>query len=284
MNLQVQLPGSSFEPAVEPLDVGERVVQFGNGLVGVVTPVRKGIKPRVGMLLLNAGITRHVGPFRAHVDLARKLAAQGFPVLRFDQSGLGDSALPGQATNDRRKREIDAAMRLLAEQTGVYRFVLCGLCSGADDAFHVAAADPRVAGAILIDGLAYPTVGFWLRHALPRVLQPAKLWRYLRSRGSGGPSLADFRDFPSRPDAVRMMSAMVARDTRLLFVFTGGAYPYFNHRAQLGACLGAAARAPQVSLEFWREYDHTFYLRKHRRVLFDRIDGWMRSQFAQAGQ
>ncbi|HEY5803129.1 MAG TPA: alpha/beta hydrolase [Lysobacter sp.] len=280
MNLQVQFPGD----VVEPADAGESVVRFGNGLVGVISHARKGAKPRVGMVLLNAGITRHVGPFRAHVELARRLSAQGVPVLRFDQSGLGDSALPGQATSDRRNREIDAAMRVLAEHTGVYRFVLCGLCSGADDAFHVAAADPRVAGAILIDGLAYPTLGFWLRHALPRLLQPRKLWRYLRSRGSGAPSLADFRDFPSRADAVKMMSTMVARDTRLLFVFTGGAYPYFNHRAQLATCLGSAARAPQVSLQFWREYDHTFYLRKHRRVLFDCIAGWMQAQFAQAGK
>ncbi|MGO4220702.1 alpha/beta hydrolase [Lysobacter sp. TAF61] len=280
MNLQVKITGDN----VEPLDTGERVVQFGNGLVGVISHVGKAVKPRVGVLLLNAGITRHVGPFRGHVELARRLAAQGIPVLRFDQSGLGDSALPGQATSDRRRREVDAAMRVLAENTGVYRFVLCGLCSGADDAFHVAAADPRVAGTILIDGLAYPTVGFWLRHVLPRLLHPGKVLRYLRSRGSGAPSLADYRDFPSRPDAVRMLSTMVARDARLLFVFTGGAYPYFNHRAQLAACLGSAAASTQVSLEFWREYDHTFYLRKHRRVLIERIAGWMQSQFGPAGQ
>ena len=280
MNLQVQYP-----PAADDTQAPrESALRFGDGLVGVLTHARGDRPAPVGVLLLNAGITRHVGPFRAHVDLARQLAGQGIPVLRFDQSGLGDSALPTQATSDRRNREVDAAMRVLAQHTGVERFVLFGLCSGADDAFHVAAADRRVAGAILLDGLAYPTLGFWLRHAAPRLLDPRKLWRYLGSRRKAGPSLADFRDFPSRPDAVRMLADMVARDTRLLFVFTGGAYLYFNHRAQLAACLGRAANAPQVALEFWREYDHTFYLRKHRRVLIDRICGWMQSQFGPTGQ
>lgn len=260
----------------------ETAHRFGDGLAGVITRPQQA-PSNVGVLLLNAGLTRHTGPFRVHVDLARALAAQGFPVLRFDQSGLGDSALPGKASGERRHRETDAAMRLLAQETGVERFVLCGLCSGADDAFHVGAADPRVAGAILLDGVAYPTAGFWLRHAVPRLLNFGKVLRFLMSRRNGGPSLADFRDWPERGDARRMLADMVQRDTRLLFVFTGGAYHYFNHRAQLAASLGRAANSPQVKLEFWREYDHTFFLRKHRRVLLTRIVAWMQSEFDGAG-
>jgi len=238
-----------------------------------------GAASTTGVLLLNAGLTRHTGPFRMHVELARVLAAQGFAVLRFDQSGLGDSALPGKAAGERRQRETDAAMRLLAQETGVERFVLAGLCSGADDAFHVGAVDARVAGAILLDGIAYPTPGFWLRHLLPRLFDVGKVLRFLMSRRNPGPSLSDFRDWPDRAQARRMLADMVARDTRLLFVFTGGAYHYFNHRAQLPACLGRAAEAKQVSLEFWREYDHTFFLRKHRNMLFKRIVAWMHDEF-----
>ena len=260
----------------------ETAHRFGDGLVGVITRP-DGVASKIGVLLLNAGLTRHTGPFRAHVDIARMLAAQGFAVLRFDQSGLGDSELPGKASGERRHRETDAAMRLLAQEAGAERFVLCGLCSGADDAFHVGAVDPRVAGAILLDGVAYPTPGFWVRHALPRLLDFGKVLRFLMSRRNPRPSLSDFRDWPARAQAQRMLADMVARDTRLLFVFTGGAYHYFNHRAQLPASLGRAAQEKQVSLEFWREYDHTFYLRKHRRVLLARIAAWMREQFGDAG-
>lgn len=286
MNLQLDDPRELTDahqrlPAMRKASSSESAHSFGDGLVGVIT--RPHAAPsRVGVLLLNAGITRHVGAFRAHVDLARTLAQQGFAVLRFDQSGLGDSALPVHADGDRRQRDIDAAMRLLSRETGVERFVLCGLCSGADDAFHVGARDERVAGAILLDGVAYPTPGFWLRHALPRLLKFGKVLRYLMSRRNPGPSLSDFRDWPSRAQAQGMLTTMVERGTRLLFVFTGGAYHYFNHRAQLVASLGSAAASPRVSLEFWREYDHTFYLRKHRRVLIARIAAWMREEFAGA--
>jgi len=265
-------------PAPSHVEYDETAHAFGEGLVGVITrPV--GDASKTGVLLLNAGLTRHTGPFRMHVELARLLAAQGFAVLRFDQSGLGDSALPGKAAGERRQRETDAAMRLLAQETGVERFVLAGLCSGADDAFHVGAVDPRVAGAILLDGIAYPTPGFWVRHALPRLFDVGKVLRFLMSRRNPAPSLSDFRDWPERALARRMLADMVARDMRLLFVFTGGAYHYFNHRAQLPACLGRAAEAEQVSLEFWREYDHTFFLRKHRGMLFKRIVAWMNAEF-----
>lgn len=281
MNLQIDNSRALTEVSVgqEATVLPETAHRFGDGLVGVVTHPPEGARSKVAVLLLNAGLTRHPGPFRLHVDLARTLAARGFPVLRFDQSGVGDSDVPVRSGNDRRQHEVEAAMRLLAEQTGAMRFVLCGLCSGADDAFHVAATNPRVTGAILLDGVAYPTPGFWLRHAVPRLLNFGKVLRYLASRRNPGPSLADFRDWPEKTEARRMLSDIVERGTRLLFVFTGGAYHYFNHRDQLAASLGRAARAPQVALEFWREYDHTFYLRKHRRVLIARVEAWMRSEF-----
>ncbi len=284
MNLQIDNPQQLIEAQRtnvrgDALARPESAHRFGDGLVGVVTHPDDARASKVGVLLLNAGLTRHTGPFRMHVDLARALGRAGFPVLRFDQSGLGDSSPPAKPNGERRHREIDAAMRLLAQQTGAERFVLCGLCSGADDAFHISAADPKVAGAILLDGVAYPTLGFWLRHALPRLLDFGKVLRYLVARREGGPTLADFRDFPSRAQAARMLADMVERDARVLFVFTGGAYHYFNHRAQLPACLGRAATAPQVKLDFWREYDHTFFLRKHRRVLVSRVLAWMRAEF-----
>lgn len=290
MNLQIQTSPAWGEArrvdAADALGAGayaESTHSFGHGLVGVITrPAAPTSAPAV--LLLNAGLTRHTGPFRMHVALARTLAEAGYAVLRFDQSGLGDSDAPAGGDGERRHREIDAAMRLMGEQCGTRRFVLFGLCSGADDAFHVAAADPRVAGAVLLDGLAYPTVGFWLRHALPRLLKFGKVLRLLMSRRPAGPSLADFRDFPSRREAQRMLAGLVERDARMLFVFTGGAYGYFNHRAQLPASLGRAADASQVALEFWREYDHTFYLPKHRRVLVSCVLRWMKEQFPHAGR
>jgi pimeloyl-ACP methyl ester carboxylesterase len=268
-------------------DLGESVHRFGPGLVGVLHRPRSDAEQgsrRTAVILFNAGLVHRVGPYREYVDLARALASAGFAVLRFDQSGLGDSAFSTQATIDRRQREARAAMTLIGAETGALRFVLSGLCSGADDAFRLAANDHRVVGCILLDGLAYRTSGFWWRHVVPRLFSPRRWWSVLQRIGSGGmksdvPGLLDYRDFPEQTDARRQLGELVARDTRLLFVFTGGSYYYFNHRGQLAACLGPAARAPQVTLELWRDSDHTFYQRGHRERLMNTTVTWMQTQF-----
>jgi pimeloyl-ACP methyl ester carboxylesterase len=194
--------------------------------------------------------------------------------LRFDQSGLGDSPIATSASANRRHAELSAAIELLAGQTGARRFVIGGICSAADNAFRLAALDPRVHGLLLLDGLAYRTPGYWWRYLLPRVFHPGKVWRWWRQRGAQT-DMANFRDFPTRQEAVAQMNDMVARDIRLLFVFTGGAYRYFNHAGQLSAGLGAAARSRQVSLAFWPDCDHTFYLRRDRARLQDLVAAWL---------
>jgi hypothetical protein len=88
------------------------------------------------------------------VTLARELARRGLWALRLDFSGLGDSpprrdALPFAEAS---RREVMAAMDHLERTHGVRRFVPAGLCSGGDAALRVAASDPRVAGAVVVNG------------------------------------------------------------------------------------------------------------------------------------
>lgn len=262
--------------------LGESAHRFGTGLIGVLSRPRGGAPStaaRTAVILLNAGLVHRAGPFRGYVQLARALNASGFAVLRFDQSGLGDSPVSPLASAERRLGEVQAAMALLQAETGAEQFVLGGICSGADDAFHLAVGDERVVGTVLLDGLAHRTAGFWLRHLWPRLLDSRRLWTALRNRSAHQPGLDDYRDFPPRALAARQMAQLVARDVRMLFIYTGGAYRYFNHRGQLAACLGKAARAPQVSLQHWRDCDHTFYLRQDRLRMQQAVTAWMQAQF-----
>ena len=105
-------------------------------------------------IFLNAGVTHRVGPNRLYARLARELAGDGFVALRFDFSGLGDSAV---RTDDLPARksvvfETREAMDCLAKTQGIEQFVLIGICSGATASLMVAREDPRVTGAILING------------------------------------------------------------------------------------------------------------------------------------
>lgn len=262
--------------------LGESVHCFGAGLVGVLHRPRTdahACRGKPAVILFNAGLASRVGPYRIYVQLARALAVAGYTVLRFDQSGLGDSPVASAAPGDRRLREARAAMTLIGAETGIMRFVLGGLCSGADDAFRIAGEDKRVVGAILLDGLGYTTRGFWIRHALPRLVDPRRWPSIMKKLGSSGPGLLDYRDFPGRDEAGRQLTELVRRDVRLLCIYTSGSYYYFNHVGQFAAALGPAGRAPQVKVELWRECDHTFYVRADRERLSRGVLDWIQAAF-----
>jgi dienelactone hydrolase len=109
------------------------------------------------LVLLSAGAIRRSGPNRMWVEAARRWAARGVPALRLDVGGIGDAA--GQDARDADVSlyvpaytdQVREALDRLAERGLPPRFVLAGLCSGAYWALHVALADERVAGAILLN-------------------------------------------------------------------------------------------------------------------------------------
>ena len=73
----------------------ETPIQMGKSgaLFGILT--RASASREIGVLILNAGLLHHVGPFRLHVLLARLLGERGFTTLRMDQSGKGARPRPG---------------------------------------------------------------------------------------------------------------------------------------------------------------------------------------------
>ena len=271
---------SCAEPeAVKQAGRPETAHLFGQDLIGILHSGIGKTNGKTAVILLNAGMVHRIGPHRGSVELARAVAGAGFPVFRYDQSGLGDSPVSKQVSSERRHQELMAAMELVSAHTGATCFVVGGICSAADDAFHLASIEPRVHGLLLLDGLAYRTPGYWLRHLPSRVFNPAKLLNWWRSRNQGQPGMENFRDWPSRQEARARLAELVARDAKLLFVFTGGAYRYFNHAGQLPAALGPACLAEQVSTHYWPECDHTFYLKRDRVRLQEQVVSWLQQAF-----
>jgi len=251
-------------PTPEQIRIVEKVVCFGRGgqLHGVLSSPPDGARAadRTGVLLLNAGLVPRVGPHRMYVRLARALAQAGRPVLRFDFSGVGDS----EARRDTVRFEQGAVeetrlgMDLLAEREGCTRFATLGLCSGAEIAFKAACADERVVGAAMINapryleepapelvarlervqaaryywGVALFKPKNWLRVLGGRAQFGAMLsalGQKLRgmSGGSGGTERADDPD-------VAAFDALLARDVRLLLVFSEGDWGWDYLAAILG--------------------------------------------------
>lgn len=263
----------------------EQAFRFGAArhLVGIVglPPV---IEHGVGVILLNAGMVYRVGPFRLHVDLSRRLNALGYPTLRFDLSTVGDSGASGKllARPEQVVADVSDAMELLRQQSGCQRFVLFGLCSGAQNAHSAAHADPRVAGAFFLDGYGHRTLGQRLRHYLPRLLK-AGVWRQWLARRHAPAARAPEPAFvvePLPPSIVRRQLAdMLERGLKLDFVYSGGVSRYFNHVRQFRECFGRLADHPGVSVSYFQETDHTYVLSGDRQMLLDHVAQWMARHF-----
>jgi hypothetical protein len=107
------------------------------------------------VLFLNTGHHHHVGFGRMATNMARKLAAEGIPSLRFDAAGLGDSdAMPGRAEgviySTEACADVSDAISML-EARGYRNHVVVGHCSGAHLAFHSTVLDQRTAAQVLMN-------------------------------------------------------------------------------------------------------------------------------------
>jgi len=149
----------------------ERAVVFGadRSLAGIVTSAAAGAAdtPFPTVIFLNSGLMHRVGPNRLYVRLTRRLAEMGFPALRFDLSGIGDSRAAANRLSIRERwvDECRAAMDTMAVETGAQRFVLAGNCSGAAASYLTAREDARVVGLGLINLQGPPGLRYYLRLA-----------------------------------------------------------------------------------------------------------------------
>ena len=111
-------------------------------LFGVLHVPDGGAGRGLGVAFCPAFAEEHKQGYRIFVELARRLTAEGFPCLRFDYGGTGDSEgdfasfTLGSAVGD-----IRAAAAFLRERAGVGRIALMGLRLGASLAWRAAEED-----------------------------------------------------------------------------------------------------------------------------------------------
>ena len=282
----------------------ERVVRFGpnQNLVGILTTpreVRAGV-PHV--VLVNAGIVHRVGPNRVYVDIARALAARGFPVLRFDLSGLGDSASVSTTASlgEAAVADVRAAFEFLKSTREATSFIISGLCLGANYSFLAAFADERVRGVMVLDPTVPRTPRSRLVHLRRRVLHLATLrevvtlrhpvWRRSLARlrqvavpefaiGWGAERVGAETPLPERDAAQNALQRLVDRRVQLMLVFTGGVNHVYNYRDQLFDLLPGLDFRQQLRLEYMPHTDHAVSDRASRASLLDAISDWAVTTF-----
>jgi exosortase A-associated hydrolase 1 len=168
--------------------MSERAVTFpckGSELIGIVhepeTPAE------TGLLILTGGDQYRVGAHRQYLLLARRLAAQGFAVMRFDDRANGD------AEGERYEIELHhfedthddlwaAAEEFQRQVPTLKRIVLWGLCGAVSSFLLSPKLPPEVGGLVLINPWVRTEAGSaktYLKHYYIRRLLAPDLWKKL---------------------------------------------------------------------------------------------------------
>ena len=120
-------------------------------MVGIIS--KPALPFSLGVVIEVGGPQYRAGSHRQFLLLARSLAEAGFPVLRFDCRGMGDSE--GEPRSfEALDEDIAAAVNTLQSACRqVQRVVLWGLCDGASAALLYVGrtADPRIEGLCLLN-------------------------------------------------------------------------------------------------------------------------------------
>ncbi|WP_296951564.1 hydrolase 1, exosortase A system-associated [uncultured Massilia sp.] len=274
------------------MSIDERALTFdcgGDRLVGILALPAQAPPHARGVLVVVGGPQYRAGSHRQFTLLARDLAADGVPAMRFDYRGMGDSEgdmRDFEAVADDLRAAVDA---FVAAVPGLRDVVLWGLCDGASAIAMHAATDARVAGVVLLnpwvrseEGIARATLKHYYR---ARLVDPA-FWRKLLGgrfdvAGSVKSMLGLARAARERPVApttapfpLRMRAGLRAFGGPVL-VITSGADLTAREFCDLAGADKEWKRllaAPRVTRRELDKADHTF----SRRAWRDQVSRWTR--------
>jgi exosortase A-associated hydrolase 1/exosortase A-associated hydrolase 2 len=278
----------------------EEVVAFRGAqgrLWGVLSRPPERAASSMAVLIVVGGPQYRVGSHRQFVSLARRLAAAGFPALRFDYAGMGDSEgeKPDfQACGTDLRAALDALARACP---GATRFAVWGLCDAASAALMFATVEARVVAIVAANpwargasSLAAARVKhyylgrivereFWAKLARGRLDWRASIGSLVENvRGSRAHRRAAAAPGDDDSYQVRMARGLANFSGRVLLILSGRdltAREFIDHVEASRAWKGLLA-APRVLRVDLQEADHTFSRPAWQQAVEDHTIAWLR--------
>jgi len=280
----------------------EKAVLFGKkkSLVGVVTEPRSVASSTKlpAIIILNAGLLHRVGPNRLHVKIARKMADAGFTTLRFDFSGNGDSTVRndnipfGQSAID----EIQDAINYLSFTKRIEKFILVGICSGADVAIKATCCNNHVVGTVGINGFylggdisremkVHVVSSIQNRYYQKHLFNYKSWWRLVTGKSdlSGIISflatrmkdLLSKRRQPSPPTHYSKTAKFLPRSNANIFlVYSEGSAALDTFQLAHKNSINTLTSSGKLSIKVIKHSDHVFTLLESQNILMDLISKW----------
>ena len=274
----------------------EQAVAFvcaGESLIGVIAST--GSAAETGIVVVVGGPQYRAGSHRQFVQLARVLGAAGYPTLRFDYRGMGDSS--GARRNfEEIDQDIDAAIDALMEWAPqLKRVVLWGLCDGASASllYLHSTRDPRVAGLCLLNPWVRSEASLARTHVkhyyLRRLAQP-EFWRKLLSGKVAADAmvgvvrsvrLARSRGADAMTFQKRMSAALAAFRGPVLVLLSENDFTAkeFIEYTRADASWRDVLARPRLKLELIKAADHTLSNPGAKEYAEQIIVRWLRAEF-----
>lgn len=279
--------------------VRERAVRIGKPvpLVGVISEPTAFDPERPAVLIFNSGVMHHIGTCRLSVKLARSFSRIGNLSVRFDFSGVGDSeARRGtDSFEESAAKEAIEVMDYLQHKRGVKKFVVYGLCSGADASYLTALQDERVIGFAQIDPYCYRTLRYYYHYYASRFLvldrwksSARRLFKAVTgaSEKTSAYSVSGIddeyleipsyvREFPPREQISQGLKELFSRGVENYVIFTGGMEEY-NYRTQYQDSFREVGYKGLLRLDHLVGSSHILTHPSHQKMVIDGLTDWMK--------
>lgn len=284
----------------------EKAIQFGskNNLFGVISEPDKYYKRRTALILLNTGMDHKAGSRRLNVKLARRLAVQGYSVLRFDLSGIGDSAqlCQGMPKIEQVNEDIGSAISMLKEDFGISSLIVYGVCTGADFAYRTILTRSDLSGAILVNGNYLPTDNRrkyremaknqyrsnqvlhkavfqpfrWKRLFTGKIPLSAKdIYSMARRAFIGKPKLENTSDSSENlDDIVSGWDTLHRKNAKIEIVYSDNDVRYEQFKIAHAGYL-QRKNYRNISIEIIQRADHTFACTEAQETFINRVTNWL---------
>lgn len=267
----------------------------GFDMLGIVSlPPASTPTQRTGVVIVVGGAQYRAGSHRQFVQLARFLADGGFPVLRFDLPGMGDSPGDLPSFEDTAPHIATAINGFQQHHPGVERVVLWGLCDGASasllyvDATH----DPRIAGLALLNPWVRSEVSLaraQVKHYYWQRLREPGFWAKVLSGGVGWQTLKDWArklrvargegaDEGAFPDRMARAWKHLSHPILLMLSSLDLTAQEFGETARNHPAWDKCLSQPQVHVHVLTGADHTCSRQEHRESMISHTIEWMASR------
>lgn len=275
------------------MEIPFTIESSGETLVGIFHDA--GSSSPIGILLLVGGPQYRVGSHRQFVRQARDLSMAGYPTMRFDFRGMGDSS--GQPLGFLGCMEdIHAAIdALVRHKPNISAVVVYGLCDGASAALLFASRHRLVKGLILANpwvsrdaersearlryyyGRRFLNRSFWVKLMTGKVAVRSSILEFLTllmNRNASNGEAGSFRE--------EMLRRLVMFHGRILIVLSGNDIVAAEFERLMAEdekwCAATKVKGDKVTVAKIISATHTFSQRNWEAYLHLSIRDWLAKQ------